>query len=319
MFPTGTSVLAAVSGGADSMCLLHWLWTNADRLKIRVSAAHFEHGIRGDESLRDRDFVKSFCEGRGIPFYTDSGDVHRFATENSLSIEEAARILRYDFLERARCDAGADVIATAHNADDNAETVIINLTRGTGIRGLEGIPPVRDRIVRPLLSETRQDIERYDAENSVDYVTDSTNLADEYSRNRIRHNVMPLLKEINPGLCASVLRTGDILREDEDCLQQLAEDFISTNFDGNSVSLKALRGLHPAVFARVVRALCPRTLSAVHVKAIYNLAQGTELGWTDVPGARIRRQKGRMYFTDPPAEKRLKKKIKNQNTEATDD
>ena len=311
MFPAGAKVLCAVSGGADSMCLLHWLYTNAQRLEITVCAAHFEHGLRGEESLRDRDFVRGWCSERDIEFYTESGDVNSFATENSLSTEEAARILRYNFLQAALERSGSDIIATAHNLEDNAETVLLNLTRGTGIKGLAGIPPVRDRIVRPLLGTGRAEIEEYDRENNVPYITDSSNLSDDYSRNKIRHAVIPTLRDINSGFGANILRMGELLRAEDGYMDTLADGFISEYYDGDSLPLKEIKKLDPAVSARVIRKLCPKTLSRVHVDAIQKLCIGTELAFADVPGARIRRQKGRLYFTDPPVEKRLKKKNKN--------
>ena len=309
MLPPGSRVLCAVSGGADSVCLLHWLKSESTELGIEVAAAHFEHGIRGGESLRDMRFVEEICAQWSIPLFTERADVPGWALEHSMGLEEAARDLRYDFLFRTAREHGFDRIATAHNANDNAETVLFNLTRGTGISGLCGIPPVRDNIVRPLLETTRQEIEEYLAENGLEHTEDSTNADTEYSRNRIRNLAVPVLREINPSFETSVARTVQLLRSDNDYLESLADDFIREFYTDGSVPLKKLAALPSPVKARVIRKLCPKPLGFVHISDIEKLAEGTELAYLDVPGARIRRQRGRMYFTDPPVPKKNSKKV----------
>lgn len=308
MFPEGSRVLCAVSGGADSMCLLHWLRRHAGTLGISVAAAHFEHGIRGEESLRDMRFVEETCAAMGVPLFIGQGNVPEAAAERSLGLEETARELRYEFLEAVARENGFTRIATAHNADDNAETVIFNLARGSGAAGLCGIPPVRGIIVRPLLETTRSEIERYLEENGIAHIEDSSNRSQEYSRNKIRLRIMPVLREINPAVSKAVLRTGEMLREDNALLDRLAEEFIAAHFNGESVRSKELAALPDAVESRVIRMLCPQSIGAVHTNDIMKLALGTELAYIDVPGARIRRQKGRIWFKDPPVPKNKKKK-----------
>ena len=174
--------------------------------------------------------------------------------------------------------------------------MLFNLARGTGGAGLRGIPPVRGEIVRPLLGVTRREIEAYLAENGISHVEDSTNGSDDYSRNLIRHHAAPVLREINPGFEAAMLRTAELLREDEDCLNGLAADFISANLTGGSLPLDGINALPAAIASRVMRRMCPKTLSAVHVDALLALCRGEGLGYADVPGLRVRREQGRLWF-----------------------
>lgn len=300
-FPGGGRVLCAVSGGADSMCLLHLLWQRQEALGLEVLAAHYEHGLRGEESLRDAAFVESFCARRGIPCVTEHGDAAGFAASMGMGIEEAARTLRYDFLQRSAEALDCRWIATAHNADDNAETLLLNLCRGAGTAGLRGIPERRGNIVRPLLSLTRQQIEDYLVREGLPHVEDSSNADDLYRRNRLRHSVLPVLRELNPAFSRSALRTSKLLERDEDCLSAQAADFIRAHFDGESLELRALRELHPAISSRVFRQLCPRALSLEHVESLLALCRGEGPAFCDVPGLRVRREQGRLYFA-PEAE-----------------
>lgn len=294
--PQCRRVLCAVSGGADSVCLLHLLNENRERLGIELCAAHFEHGIRGEESLRDAEFVKTLCGKLEVALYTESGDTPAYAKKMGMSMEEAARELRYAFLERAAAALGCDFVATAHNADDNAETVLFNLARGSGAKGLGGIPVQRGNIIRPLLSATRQEIEDYLAQRGIEHITDSTNLSDDYSRNLIRHQVMPVLKSINPGFTEAVGRASELLRQDEDCLDAMARGFIEENSREGSIGCRELLSLHEALSSRVLRLMCPENLSAVHVQALLELAAGEGLGFCDVPGLRVRREQGKLCF-----------------------
>lgn len=292
----GSSVLCAVSGGADSMCLLHCLFENRKEFGISVAAAHFDHCIRGEESSGDAAFVEAFCREKGIPFCLGRENVPEYAAAHALGTEEAARKLRYEFLERAAEEAGCGFIATAHNLCDNAETVLFNLTRGTGPAGLKGIPAGRGRIIRPLLAASREDIEQYLKENAVPHVEDSTNASDDYSRNLIRHKVVPVLREINPEFFKAVRRTGAVIARDEDFISQQAELFIRDNFDGLSVPLKELGELHPAVSSRVIRRLCPRTLTFEHVEAVLGILSSQELTRLSLPGITVTAQCGRLMF-----------------------
>lgn len=298
MLPRGARVLCAVSGGADSMCLLHLLKSLEQARGIRVYAAHFEHGLRGEEALRDARFVEDWCRQSGIPCSVGHGDTRAEAGREHLGLEEAARKLRYAFLERTADELGCERIATAHTADDNAETLLLNLVRGSGGRGLSGIPPRRGKIVRPLLETERGEILRYLEENGVPHVEDSSNESLDYSRNFLRHRVLPLLRELNPGLNAVLGRTSSLLRQDEDYLCGLAAGWTEQNLDGESLPLDALRELPPALASRVVRGLCPKSLSAAQTESVLRFAEGTERGYLDLPGLRLRREQGRLYLRE---------------------
>ena len=197
--PSGR-VLCAVSGGADSVCLLHSCLRLARGGDTTVCAAHYNHCLRGGESDRDERFVRSLCASLGVELRVGRGDVAAYARGRGMGTEEAARELRYAFLEEAADELGCGYILTAHNADDNAETMLMALVRGSGPRGLAGIPPRRGRILRPMLGATRAEIEAYLAENGLEHVEDSTNECTDYTRNRIRKLCMPVLREINPPL-----------------------------------------------------------------------------------------------------------------------
>ena len=222
--PRGSTVYSGLSGGADSVCLLLVLSELCPRYGLSLAAVHVNHNLRGEESDRDQHFCEELCRRKNIPLSVFSVDVASYANRTGLSTETAARELRY----RAFADAaGKDgYIATAHNLNDNAETVIFNMTRGTGLKGLCGIPPVRDNIIRPLLGVTRAEIEDYLKDNGQDHVTDSTNLTEDYSRNKIRKNVIPVLCEINSGFLHNIAGMTESLREDEYCLENISdEDF----------------------------------------------------------------------------------------------
>jgi tRNA(Ile)-lysidine synthase len=296
MLPRGGRVLCAVSGGADSMCLLHYLWSNREALGIEVCAAHFDHQLRGLESARDRTFVKDWCRTNGIELEIGFGKVREYAAENGMGLEEAARKLRYEFLETAAEKLGCGRIATAHNADDNAETVLFNLARGAGGAGLCGIPPVRGNIVRPLLGVTKREILDYLSQRGIDHVEDSTNKSDDYSRNLIRHRVMPVLKEINPEFSASVLRTSDILRADEEYLNAQARRFIDDNFAGGSLPADAMAALPEPVAARVVRLMSGRAVSKERADAVLALLGSGEAALAELPGMRVLVERGRVTF-----------------------
>ena len=292
----GQRVLCAVSGGADSMCLLHYLSENAHRLGISVCAASFDHMLRGAESASDCRFVANWCSKHGIECLTGSGDVRRRAELEGMSEEEAARASRYEFLENAAEKLGCSVIATAHNANDNAETMLFNLTRGGGLKGLCGIPPKRGNIVRPLLGTTRQEIEAYNAANAIEYVSDKTNASDDYTRNVLRHHVTPVLEGINPAFFEACTRTVQLLREDEACLDDMALKAYNEHYRSGAFPADKLLELPKPVAMRVLRMICGRSLSFTHAQAVYAIASSSEYRSADVSGMRVECDVGVLYF-----------------------
>lgn len=256
MFSSEKSVTVALSGGADSVALLFALLEIKNEFGLNVSAAHLNHCLRGEESDGDELYVRKLCDKLDVPLICDRADVLGFARDNNQSIELAARNVRYEFLERV----SNGLIATAHTADDNIETVLYNLSRGTGIDGGCGIPPVRGRIVRPLILVTRADVEKYCELKGVNYRTDSTNLSDEYTRNRIRHGVVPVLKTVNTSAVKNVALFSERLRIDADYLMAEADRVYSEILLDGGLSVERLLELHPAIFTRCLLRLCEESL-----------------------------------------------------------
>ena len=246
----GDRVTCAVSGGADSMAMLWALYKLRDTLQIELSCAHYNHGLRNSAD-RDGAFVLAFCETHGIPFQSEKGNVKENQRPGE-SPELAARRLRYDFLRRV---SGGGKIATAHTADDNLETVLLRLCRGTSLRGLGGIPVRRDNIIRPLLFAEREEILRFLAEEGVDYCEDETNAEDFCPRNRIRHSVVPLLRQENPAVAPSVLSLSKTLREEDALLSRLASEALDACRADGGWSCEALNALDPALRRRALFAI----------------------------------------------------------------
>lgn len=278
MLPRGGLVLCAVSGGRDSMALLHLLRGLAGEEGFSLAVAHFDHRLR-PAAERDAAFVREQCRAMDIPCHTGSGDVAAAARETGRSLEDAARQMRYDFLERTADRVGAVRIATAHHRQDNAETLLLNLTRGAGLQGLAGIPPVRGRIVRPLLEVDRGEIDRYVADHRIPYVEDETNADPAYARrNRLRLEVLPLLEEISPGCTGRMTRAAALLRE-EDCHLQREIDALLPQPENGAVSIpvRLLQEHDTATARRLVRTMARRLgreLTAAQTEAVLALGSG---------------------------------------------
>lgn len=297
LLPQSGAIIVAVSGGADSMCLLEALRSISVTHGFTVIAAHYNHQLRGTESERDADFVCSYCQSHHIPFYTECGDVGAYATSCNLGIEEAARECRYAYLQRLTEITSASRIATAHTADDNAETVLLNLTRGTGLKGLCGIPPKRDNIIRPILKVSRQEVMTFLEEHRVPYVEDSTNASDVYTRNKIRHQVIPILKALNPSFHEAVTTASSLLREDEQYLSSLSDSFIQAHCQNGTVDTKSLLSLPLSISSRVIRRLMGSQLSYAHVSSVLELcASPSPSAAVSLPGCTARREYERLIF-----------------------
>ncbi|WP_459190458.1 tRNA lysidine(34) synthetase TilS [Parabacteroides sp. APC149_11_2_Y6] len=230
-------VLVGLSGGADSIALL----TLLVKLGYSCIAAHCNFHLRGEESMRDERFAEEYAKTLQVPFLKTDFDTEQYAAANHLSIEMAARELRYNWFEEKRSETGAQAIAVAHHRDDSVETVLMNLVRGTGIRGMSGIRPKNGYVVRPLLCVTRKEITAWLDARNISYVTDSTNLSDAYTRNFIRLRVLPLLEEINPSVRTAIARTADHLSAAEAVYMHVVEQAKAEVLDeGNRISIPAL-------------------------------------------------------------------------------
>jgi len=287
------TVVAGFSGGADSSCLLRLLSEHCKKLGVTLAAAHVNHKIRGDSADRDEEFCRAVCRELDIPLYVGIFDVPLLAKQWGMGLEEAARKVRYEYFDQvSEILTGSPtqaVIATAHNATDNTETVLFHLVRGTGLHGLCGIDPVRDgRFIRPLIRITGDDIRQWCADNSIPAVTDETNTDTAYTRNRIRHGILPRLRQISPTPEDSITRMTSLLRQDDDYLEQTALSLAGT---GTSLPRSSLTGLHPAILSRILRILYSRTSSdssagETHIRSCMDLLRSDSTDASlDLPGS----------------------------------
>ena len=264
----GDTVVCAVSGGADSMALLWGVYLLKDALEIRLEAAHFNHHLRGAESDRDEAFVRQFCDRFEIPLTVGEGRI----TAGKKGLEAAARDARYAFLKEL-----PGKIATAHTADDNAETVLMHLVRGTGLKGLGGIAPVNGRLIRPMLTVTREQVVAFLDEQHIPHIEDSSNDTDGFLRNRLRHHVMPLLTAENPQLAENLSAMALRLRQDEETLSGLAAFEVLPD-------VETLRKQSPAIRNRMLEAYLKR--NGVKEPEAQHIALAEKLIFSEKPSAR---------------------------------
>ena len=291
-------VVLGVSGGADSVCLLHTLCKLQKALEIRLFVVHINHGIRGKEASRDENYVKELCKKLDVEFFSFHYNIPKMASMLKISEEEAGRKARYEAFENIATDIskteGIDIsklkIAVAHNKNDNAETMLHNLSRGSGISGLKGISVKNGRIIRPLLIFTRAEIEEYLHENKIEYMTDSTNLENEYTRNVLRNEVFPILtKYVNSNVINNFYKTSTVAAEADEYFEDSAKKFCEKNLkaEGNKgYTLKRNELIeHPHILGTYIiryalkellkeKKLGIKDIGMVHIEDVWQLAHG---------------------------------------------
>ena len=286
MISSGDNIIVGLSGGADSVALAHFLCSYKQKKNIKVIAAHINHCIRGEEALRDENFVRAFCKHLGIKLYVNRTDVKKLARECGMGLEECGRKVRYDYFNELYNEFGGK-IATAHTLSDSEETVLLNMVRGCGLKGLCGIPPIRGNIIRPLIFVSRDEIESYCKENNLSYVTDSTNLTEDYTRNKIRLNVIPVLKGINASFDNSFRRMILQNSMEEDYLNKLSckalkKAELSGEYD--AIYIRSLpEAIKNRVIVKIVGAYCSGEAQNKHIKAICDIIDSMS-GALTLPG-----------------------------------
>lgn len=289
LWPQASCIFVGYSGGADSAALLSLTSAYCREHSIPCEAIHVHHGIRGPEADRDADACRSFCEKRGIVLHIRYADVPAYAETHHLGLEEAARQVRYGIFEEFLAAHPDSVCATAHSADDHLETVLFHLLRGSGIDGLCGIPPVRGRFVRPLLTVSAAQIRDYCAAENIPTVQDSTNGDTAYTRNFIRSEIVPRLRQITPSPEASAVRMSALLRTDADYLRDACRDALGEFAQKRAAPLSLLQPMPEAILHRAVGVLYENAagegdLSSVHVRDTAALIRKGKPGRIDLPG-----------------------------------
>ena len=289
MLSEGDYVLCALSGGADSVAMTHWMAQNATRLRIKVAAAHFSHGIRKDKAEEERALCLNLCNELGIDFYYGEGDSIVYSKENKLGLEESARNLRYMFLDRIADQYGANKIATAHHADDNIETIIMNARRGAGIAGLVGVPPIRDRFIRPLIETTKKDVLKYIDENQLTYANDLTNFEPCCERNRLRLLVLPEIRDKYPSfdeIITRISRQATIYNDRIKCKAIKLAKHCDETENTIKIPISIMREAENVVESSMIQLMHKRVggksmLSSRHIDSVRRIIDG------DSPSARV--------------------------------
>ena len=280
MLNAGDRVIIGLSGGADSVCLLYFLLEKKRELGLELFAVHINHRLRGEDADADAEFCDEICATVGIEIEIVEMNAAEFAKNKRLSIEEAGRELRYKAFNDAAVRFGANKIAVAHNVDDNAETVLLRLIRGTGIAGLGGIPAVNGKIIRPLIEVSRNEIEKHLLDNNISWVTDVTNLDNEFTRNRVRNQLIPALRGFNPSITPTLNRLAGICREENGYIEEMALAAFNRCVRPNAVPFELdvplLKREHPVIQRRVIRmgiaaVGITKDVSSAHIERVIGL------------------------------------------------
>ncbi len=307
MVSHGDTVAVALSGGADSMALFHFMCSVRDRLGIKVVALHVNHGLR-TESEQEEVFVAQYCEKLGVQCITTRLDMNNNTKPQGLSTESWARDLRYSFFADEMKKHGAK-LATAHTLSDRAETVLFNLTRGTSMKGAGGIPAVRGDIIRPLIDCTRQDVEEYCHRHSIPYVTDQTNFEDIYSRNKIRLNVLPQLKRINPAAENAIAAFANDSMEVYSLLNEMSDTLYKNALGLGGLDVNMLKSAHPAVVKNLLRNNLDKIgcLTKDNIDAVFTALSQDSFKRQLSADVFCKIQKGRLSFYSPQVQKAQQK------------
>lgn len=312
MLSGGEGVLVGLSGGTDSVCLIHVLQGIKDKFALTLSAVYIDHGLRPGETGKEAAFCRQLCKDLGIPFTTRSVDVKSYAKEQRMNKQEAARQLRYRAFDEVSYETGARKIALGHTADDQAETLLMRLLRGSGPTGLAGIPPVRKNIIRPLIETERKDIERFLDEEKIGSIVDSSNAKEDYLRNRIRLSIFPMLRELNPDITGALSKTAAIIRDEEKYFEIIVTralmKLISRKTDSRiELFLSPVESMDKIILRRVLRRAIEETkglrgISFIHIEDIIDLIKGGAAGdRLYLPGGlRVIREYSTLLLTSEP-------------------
>ncbi|WP_018110032.1 tRNA lysidine(34) synthetase TilS [Bacteroides propionicifaciens] len=288
---TNETLIVGLSGGADSVALLLVL----NELGYKCAAAHCNFHLRGEESNRDQKFAEELCHNYHIPIYIEHFDTTEYAVQNRISIEMAARDLRYSWFDKLVVEGKGDKIAIAHHRDDNIETLILNLARGTGLKGLTGIQPINGHIIRPILSISRQEVETYLKDKNQPYVTDSTNLEDEFARNKVRLNIIPALEQINTACQKNIQNTITYLNQVQLVYKKAIEEATSRVLKNNQIDIRLLFGeVSPQT---LLYEICyPLGFNSAQIEDLFNTLESTESKIFFSEGYKILRNRGKLHI-----------------------